>query len=58
MFDEPLDLPAGTEGFVRIEPVEDKTMSAANGDEFENLPFFGMWADREDMIDGVSRSAY
>jgi hypothetical protein len=54
VFDKPLPLPEGTEVFVRIEPVEDKTMSAANGDEFENLPFFGMWADRDEMNDGVA----
>src|SRR5260370_522603 len=25
------------------------SMSAKKGHDFENLPFFGMWADREDM---------
>ena len=54
VFDEPLGLPEGTEVFVRIEPVEDSTMNATNGDDFENLPFFGMWADRDDMSDSVA----
>lgn len=26
---------------------------AANGGDFENLPFFGMWADRDEMNDSV-----
>lgn len=54
VFDEPIDLPEGTEVVVRIEPVEDKSLVATNGDDFENLPFFGMWADRDDMGDGVA----
>jgi hypothetical protein len=28
--------------------------SAGNGNEFENLPFFGMWADRDEMSDSVA----
>ncbi len=54
VFDEPIDLPEGTEVFVRIEPVADKSRSATNGDDFENLPFFGMWAGRDDMVDSVA----
>lgn len=54
VFDEPIDLPEGTEVIVRIEPIEDKSLVATNGDDLENLPFFGMWADRDDMSDGVA----
>ncbi|MGZ8843338.1 MAG: hypothetical protein ACXW18_06720 [Pyrinomonadaceae bacterium] len=54
VLDEPIDLPEGTEVLVRIEPVGDNKASATNAGDFENLPFFGMWADREDMSDGVA----
>ncbi|MDX2039759.1 MAG: hypothetical protein SF097_00855 [Acidobacteriota bacterium] len=49
----PLKLAEGTEVTVQIEPE-----SHANGnnsvDDFFNLPFFGMWSDRQDMSDSAS----
>ena len=54
VLDEPIDLPEGTEVVVHVEPVVHEYPSAGNGNEFENLPFFGMWADRDDIKDGVS----
>ena len=54
VLDEPIDLPEGTEVVVRIEPVVHEQASAVNGNEFENLPFFGMWADRDEMTDSVA----
>lgn len=54
VFDEPIDLPEGTEVFVRIEPVENNRTSALNDVDFGVLPFFGMWSDRDDMSDGVA----
>ncbi len=54
VLNEPIDLPEGTEVVVRIEPVVHEQASAVNGNEFENLPFFGMWADRDEMTDSVA----
>ncbi|MCY3744350.1 MAG: hypothetical protein OXH00_25325 [Candidatus Poribacteria bacterium] len=58
---KPLSLPEGTEVRVQIEPVDPDAISEDNSqdkdsnesEEFANLPFFGMWADREDMRDSV-----
>ncbi len=54
VLDEPIDLPEGTEVVVHVEPVVLDHASARNGNEFENLPFFGMWADRDEMSDSVA----
>src|SRR6266487_574062 len=54
VLDEPIDLPEGTEVVVHVEPVGHEHPSAGNGNEFENLPFFGMWADRDEMSDSVA----
>ena len=54
VLDEPIDLPEGTEVIVHVEPVVHELPSAGNGNEFENLPFFGMWADRDEMSDSVA----
>ena len=54
VLDEPIDLPEGTEVFVHIEPVAHEGASATNGDDFEHLPFFGMWSDRDEMNDSVA----
>ena len=54
VLDEPIDLPEGTEVVVHVEPVVHEHASAGNGNEFENLPFFGMWADRDEMSDSVA----
>jgi len=52
VFSEPLALPEGTEVIVHIEPVTAKqTTTCDSGKDFATLPFFGMWADREDMSD-------
>ena len=42
VLDEPINLPEGTEVIVHVEPVTHEGVSASNGDEFEQLPFFGM----------------
>ena len=54
VLDEPIDLPEGTEVVVHVEPVVHEHASAGNGNEFENLPFFRMWADRDEMSDSVA----
>jgi hypothetical protein len=53
--DEPLTLPDGTEVRVRIEPIEQQPTSITlSPEELLRLPFFGMWADREEMADSVA----
>jgi hypothetical protein len=54
VLDEPIDLPEGTEVIVHVEPVVLEHASPGNGNEFENLPFFGMWAYRDDLTDSVA----
>ena len=54
VLDEPIDLPEGTEVVVHVEPVVHEHASAGNGNEFENLPFFGMWADRDETSNSVA----
>ena len=59
---KPLSLPEGTEVRVHIEPVDPVIVSDADSqdkgsdesEDFANQPFFGMWADREDMRDSVA----
>ena len=54
---KPLSLPEGTEVRIQIEPIEtDNTQSTTTkeNEDFANQPFFGMWADREDMRDSVA----
>ena len=59
---KPLSLPEGTEVRVQIEPVDPASVSDNDGqdkdsdasEDFANQPFFGMWADREDMRDSVA----
>ena len=59
-FPNPLELPEGTEVEVSISPVEQPEAAPASTSEagcetdFARLPFFGMWADREDMADSVA----
>ncbi len=58
----PLSLAEGTEVRVQIEPVDPVPVNkddAQNTDsneseDFANQPFFGMWADREEMRDSVA----
>lgn len=56
VFAGPLPLPEGTPVVVHIEQVaEDRpTKGAGSAESFTALPFFGMWADREDMGDSVA----
>lgn len=55
VLDEPIDLPEGTEVLVHIEPVLRQAGSPPTaGDEFHYLPFFGMWADRDDVRDSIA----
>jgi hypothetical protein len=50
----PLGLPDGTDVVVRIEPVATPQLVVSTEEEFSSLPFFGMWADREDMADAAA----
>ena len=58
----PLSLAEGTEVRVQIEPIDPVSVNkddAQNTDsneseDFANQPFFGMWADREEMRDSVA----
>ena len=56
MFSKPLTLTDGTEVVVCIEPLatESQTATSEAGEGFAALPFFGMWADREDMKDSTA----
>jgi hypothetical protein len=46
----PLPLPEGTPVTVRIETAgASEAAVGPTGGDFLSLPFFGMWADREDM---------
>ncbi|MFN0109815.1 MAG: hypothetical protein ACKVZH_13250 [Blastocatellia bacterium] len=49
----PLKLAEGTEVIVQIEP-EVYTNGDAKLDDLFSLPFFGMWADRQEMSDSAS----
>ena len=59
---KPLSLPEGTEVRVQIELVDPAAVSGGENqdkdsdesEDFANQPFFGMWADREDMRDSVA----
>ncbi len=54
---KPLSLPEGTEVRVQIEPIDTgdtQNTAAKENEDFANQPFFGMWADREDMRDSVA----
>jgi hypothetical protein len=55
VFSEPLGLPEGTEVAVAIEPLGESEDSRLPIDDsaFGSLPFFGMWADRDDMQDST-----
>lgn len=55
---KPLSLPEGTKVRIQIEPIDtdedSQSTTPDENEEFVNLPFFGMWADREDMRDSVA----
>jgi len=48
---KPLDLAEGTEVIVQVETLEQKEKPSEPQEKLPLLPFFGMWADREDMAD-------
>jgi hypothetical protein len=56
VFLEELGLPNGTRVIVSIEPEEtaDEPPATESTKEIAEWPFFGMWADREDMADSVA----
>lgn len=53
---EPLTLPEGAEVVVRIETLDadDAATGSLDGADLTNLPFIGMWADRDDMNDSAA----
>lgn len=51
---QPLSLPEGVEITVRIEVAEKKVEAAPSDAALLDLPFFGMWADREEMRDSAT----
>jgi hypothetical protein len=55
VFSTPLALPEGTEVLVQIEPLAqgEPADQEMDEDQFARLPFFGMWADREDLPDSA-----
>ena len=56
IFPEGLGLPEGMHVTVSIVPEEadDESEFNESADEIARWPFFGMWADREDMADSVA----
>jgi hypothetical protein len=56
VFPKGLGLPDGTRVVVSIEPEEmdGESPAAESAEEIAAWPFFGMWADREDMADSVA----
>ena len=55
VFPQPLSLPEGIDVLVHIEPIgEGNQPDMPDAEEdFASLPFFGMWADREDIPDSA-----
>ena len=56
VLEEPLPLPEGTEVVARIEPLVPTPQTAVplTPEQFATLPFFGMWAERNDMADSTA----
>lgn len=56
LLSKPLPLPEGTEVVIHVEPINTARQSTTSDerDNFTALPFFGMWAEREDMSDSAS----
>lgn len=52
VFPKPLPLPEGTEVTVHIKLLA--TRQPPESHDFASLPFFGMWADRQEMRDSVA----
>jgi hypothetical protein len=55
VFVEPLPLPEGLEVIVQIEPAPANSPADVSKpvEDFAALPFFGMWADRDEVTDAV-----
>jgi hypothetical protein len=55
VFSQPLGLAEGTQVSVAIEPLPatEETVSRDRDVDFDSLPFFGIWADRDDMRDST-----
>ena len=49
---EPLPLPDGVEVIVQVEPVP--SIPPGLDDDFPALPFFGLWADRDDLPESTT----
>lgn len=55
VFPKPLGLPEGAEVYVRVETVEEVESAQDTAvQDFAELGFFGMWADRSDMQDSAN----
>ena len=56
VFSRPLGLAEGTQVAVAIEPLPTAVEEAGRveDDDFDSLPFFGVWADREEMQDSTA----
>ena len=53
VFAKRLGSPDGTEVNVRVEAAETTDRAGQAPGAFSELPFFGMWADRPEMEDGL-----
>jgi hypothetical protein len=55
--DKPLPLPEGSKVVVQVEietpTAENQTTTEGSSEAFASLPFFGQWADRDDMADSA-----
>lgn len=50
VFDDPVPLPDGTPVVVRVEAEAPQPITEVEpGPDFASLPFFGMWANRDDL---------
>ncbi len=56
LLSKPLPLPEGTEVVIYVETINTAHQSTTSDEreDFTALPFFGMWAEREDMSDSAS----
>ena len=56
VFAQPLGLPEGTRVAVVIEPIPEagESVDLTEENDFDSLPFFGMWVDRAEMQDSTA----
>jgi hypothetical protein len=54
VLDRPVPLPDGAIVTIWLEADEGEAPTAAPPDDIRDLPFFGMWAGRRDMVDSVA----